>query len=339
MGTPAWLSGYEELVERALKGALGQQSFPLYRLMEYQLGWRDEHGAAQERAAPRLYGALCLLACGGLGGPAERAVPAAVALELVYQFLQAHADLQEGSQERYQRPTLWWVSGPAQAINVGDGLHTLARLALMRLTEQGVPEHQVVRSLQTLDAACLRTCEGVHQGLVYQERLDISPDQYERTARASTGALVGCALELGAQAAEAPAGTGETLRAAGEDLGVAFQVQEDIQGLWGAPLSGKPRGSETLVKKKGYPVVYALEHAPLAQKRELGALFFKRVLEPVDLERLTALLEGLGARAAAQLAAEEHLRRALLRLEGIFVVEDCRRDLERTGRWLALRDN
>ena len=195
-----------------------------------------------------------------------------------------------------------------------------------------------MRFLQTLDTACLRMCEGLHSDLVYQERVDIAPEAYLKMARQKVGSLMGCALELGAMTAGGSAADSQAFQQFGEDLGVALQVQEDIQMLWGKPLSGKARGTDALNKKKGFPVIYALDQAPTGQKRALGTLFFKRVLEPPDLEQLIAILDGLDARAQAQEMAMRLYNEAMGHLEKAALTPAGRNDLAEVSRWLALRE-
>ena len=339
MSTPDPILRHASLVESGLRSVFDQESFPLYHLMEYQLGWRDEYGGPLDFPVPqtRLYAAMCLLACEATGGDLDQALPAATAVELLYQFIQVHSDVQEGSQERHGRQAVWWVWGPAQAINVGDGLHALGRLALMRVKGQKVGPEDTLRLLGILDGAALRTFEGMHQDIVYQERVDITPDAYLKMARDKSGALMGCALELGAVAGGADPSTGQAFRQFGEDLGLAFQVQEDIQMLWGEPLSGKARGTDLLNKKKGFPVVQALDLAPISQKRELGTLFLKRVLEIPDLEQLTTVLEVHNARDNAQDKAGEIVETALGHLQDKSITPSGMKDLRQVAHWLALR--
>ncbi len=340
MMMPQFLQRTASLVEQSLRAMFAQQPPPLYHLMEYQMGWLDERGMPLEAPAPqaRIHAGFSLLATQATGGDLGRALPVAAAVELVYQFIQVHADIQEGSQQRHNKPTVWWIWGPAQAINAGDGLHALARLSLMRLSEHGVSPEELLQLLHTLDTACLRLCEGLHQELVYGERVDITPEAYLKMAREEVGALLGCALELGAMAGAPSSDVGPSLREFGESLGVAWQVQEDIQMLWGQPLSGKTPGLYALNKRKGFPVAYALAHASTAQKRELGTLFFKRVMEPVDLEQVTSILDKLDARPCAQEVARHHLEEAIRCLEGAALTPEGRRELVQVATWLALRE-
>ncbi len=329
-------------VEKTLHDLLAQHDLPLYNLMEYQLGWRDEQGVPLDYPAlqTRLHAGLCLLACQAAGADPAKALPSAAAVELIHQFSQVHQDIQDGSQHRANRSTVWWIWGPAQAINAGDGLHSLGRLAILDAGDPGQQQRlaeDTLDSLHILDTASLRMCEGLHQDLVFRERVDITIGAYIKMARDRTGSLIGAALELGAASAGCEPATAQALKEFGEELGIALQIQEDIQMLWGTPISGKPLGTDIMNKKKSYPVVNALEQAPVAQKRELGTLLFKRVLEPPDVENVTAILESLNARTSAQDAAQRILDDAVGRLGDANLNTKGRAELEETARWLALR--
>ena len=329
---------YSSQADRALRDLFSQNSFPLYRLMGYQLGWLDEAGLElpSQVAQTRLHASLALAACEAVGGSIDRAAPAGVAVEMLNQFVQVHSDIQDGIPERNGRDTLWWVWGPAQAINAGDGFHALARLSLMQLLDGRMPPHEILDMVNILDKASLRMLEGMHQDMVYQERVDILPEAYLEMAREKVGALIGAALEMGALCGGASKEQGRAFREFGEEIGVAFQIQEDIQMLWGQPISGRPKGADVLNKKKGYPVLFTLDQAEISIKRDLGTLFFKRVLEPPDLEHLVAVLDGLKARDVALTKVRELYSHAVAGLEesGSADVENLRS----IAAWLALRE-
>ena len=194
---------------------------------------------------------------------------------------------------------MWWHWGPGQAINAGDGLYALARLALFRLSCAGVPDETVLEATRILDQACLNLCEGQYTDLVLQDRIDVTRAAYMRMAEARTGALLGCAAQLGALLAGASEETQAAVATAGRKLGVALQVHREVGGLWGAaPGMGTP--GDILNKSKTLPTVYALEQGDLRTKRELGTLYLKRVLEPADVPGLLAILDGVGAREFCQ---------------------------------------
>ena len=117
-----------------------------YGMMQYHLGWVDESFLPlQGDAGKRLRPLLCLLTCQASGGDPDQALPAAAAIELVHNFSLVHDDIEDKSDLRRGRPTVWKIWGAPQAINVGDGLFALARLAAQCLSDRGVPPERVLR--------------------------------------------------------------------------------------------------------------------------------------------------------------------------------------------------
>ena len=316
---PAVLFKHRDEIEAAMRKVVGQRASPLYRMMEYHLGWIDEGGMPSlSSEAKRVRPTLCLLACESLGGDPRLALPAAAAVELIHNFSLIHDDIQDGALERHHRATVWWVWGPAQAINAGDGMHALARLALLGLGEKGTPPVKLTQALEALDSASLELCEGQYEDISYQERVDITVDAYLRMARLKAGGLIGCAMELGALVATDGDAVIAAFAECGRKLGTAFQIHDDVLDLWSvaAGPQATPPG-DILSKKKTLPVVYAFEKADVHQKRELGTLYLKRVLDPADVPRVLAILEEVGAREYAQKMVEELWNEALGELERV----------------------
>jgi geranylgeranyl diphosphate synthase type I len=328
---------YSESVEATLRGLFSSHKVPLYNMMEYQLGWREEQGEVLEypHDVDRLYSTLCVLSCKAMGGDPNDALPAASALELLENFFQVHADIQDGNQERNGIPAVWWVWGPGQAINVGDAFQAFARLSLLQQKKANTCPDEILKEVKILDEACLRACEGLHLELTYQERVDITVEMYHRMARERNGALVGCAFELGALASGMDVGAAKVIRGFGEDLGMAYRIREELLDLWGATATPLPRNTGFLNKKKSLPIVYAFEEGPIAQKRALGNFFFKRVLELTDIPGVIDILDTVGAKAYAHREVDRLFEAALSRLDNITLSSEGRRDLEMAARFLA----
>ncbi len=335
---PQPLLDRQEALEEALRAHVKDavaSDLPLYRMMEYQLGWIERDGEPAVRPpAARFHGALCLEAAAsvasGSGRPLrstrESVGAAAAAAELMFQSVQVHEDMQSAEMRAEDHPAVWWTWGPAQAINVGDGLHALARLAVFSMGDHGEPPERVLAAVATLDGAALRHYEGQYMELTFQERVDVTEAQYLEMALAKHGSLVGGAAALGARAAGAPDETAEAFAAFGERLGVAAQIAADVEAIWGdAPPAGM-----VLNKSKVYPVVHALEHASLSQKRELGGIYFKRMMEPSDLEGVRRVLDQTGAKEHARARAADEAAAAIERLESAGLGADA------MERWRAI---
>jgi geranylgeranyl diphosphate synthase type I len=317
MFVPSALTRHGTSIEEALCAVISGRDQPLYRMLEYQLGWTDEQGAVLPSGGERrFHGTLCLLACEAVGGLPELAMAAAAAVEYVHNFSLIHDDIQDGNPQRGHRSAVWWIWGPAQGINAGDGMCALARLSLFRLQEQGVSHERVLSAITTLDQAVLRLCEGQYADITFQERIDVTPKAYLQMAERRTGALMGCALELGGLLGTVDVSVLSPLREAGVKLGVAYQIREDVAQLWSLPPGQMPPG-DVLSKKKSLPVVYALQETTGVHKREVASLFFKRVLEPADVPVLSEFLESVGARQYAEEMATRFQGEALGVLDGM----------------------
>lgn len=292
MTLPDLVARHQETVEAALQATVQGRQDPLYRMMEYQMGWVDESGAERSLSPARAYPALCLGVCEALEGDAARAMSAAVAVELLYQFTRVHDDIQVGTPDHEEQPSVWWVWGPAQAINAGDALHVLARLSLFNMGNQGVSPGQVLAATKVMDAALLDLFEGQHRDLQMQEQLAITQQSYLEMAERRAGALMGCAAQLGALIGGGDETVQDGCREAGRKLGLALHLQRDINELWGPASADSP----VAIARKSFPVVYAIESAPVAVKREIGTLLSKRIIDPKDKPRLVELLDGAEAR-------------------------------------------
>ncbi len=222
---PQPLLDRQDALERALRKHVEQAArseLPLYRMMEYQLGWLESDGSEATGPPPlRFHGALCLEAASSVAAPGngDAAGAAGAAAELMYQSTAVHEEMQIAEMRTEQRPAVWWVWGPAQAINVGDGLHAMARLAIFAMQEHGQTTERVLQAVGVLDAAALRYYEGQYMELTFQERVDITEAQYHKMALGKHGALVGGAMALGALAARASEGVVDAFRSFGEQLG------------------------------------------------------------------------------------------------------------------------
>ena len=291
---------YRKAVEDELRGVFEGRDGFIYNLLRYHLGWVDQQGRPTDgETALHFQGAVALVACEALGADFRRSLPAAAAVELVHNFTVVHGEVQAGRTEDMDRPSIWWVWGPAQAINAGDGLHALGRTAMLRLAQRGTPPDRVLRAVRSLDSACLKLCEGQYMDLDFQDQLMVTAAAYLDMVNRKAGALAGCAAESGALAAGAPDAQCDAMRECGARFGAAWQIARDTGDLWGARGDGMT-ASNVIAKKKSLPVIHALEHGSLAAKRELGSIYMKRVLEPGDASRLITILEETDARAAAE---------------------------------------
>ena len=308
MASVELLSRYRPEIVAALSRSLAGEG-ELFRLLRYPMGLEEPDGALGPGIGGKLLrSALVCFSCEALGGEVEKALPLACALELIHNFSLVHDDIQDGDELRRGRPTTWKAFGIAQAINAGDGLLVLAlRTALEE--EDGLPPGTLLAVQRALLSATFRMIEGQVLDLSLEGTPDGGVERYLDMARKKTGALLGCALELGALAAGRPE-LAPIHRELGETLGLAFQIRDDILGIWGDPeVTGKPVGSDLVRGKRSWPLAYALERTPA-----LGELLSRR---PVPVEEALEGLSRLGAREAAEAAAEKYAEEARERARGL----------------------
>ena len=310
----------------------GREGF-LYDLLRYHFGWADQRGQPEDLPlALRLQSLLALVCCEALSGDFQAALPAAAGIELVHNFTLVHSDVQSGRVDQEDRPSIWWVWGPAQAINAGDGLHALGRTTIMRLAQRGVAADRVLRAVELLDGACLTLCEGQYMDLDFQDQLLVTSGAYYDMIGRKTGALAGCSAELGALAAGGDESVCLKVRAAGNRLGMAWQIGQDINDFWGRRGDGMT-ASNVLNKKKSLPLILAMETAELAVKRELGNIYAKRVLQPEDVSRVIEILDQAQARQSSEDKARELVDEALTALADAGLAEERMGDLKFLSMW------
>ncbi len=309
----------------------------LYGMLRYHLGWEDREFrpiTGPQPTGKRIRPVICLLCCEACDGDWERALPAAAAVELVHNFSLIHDDIEDGDSTRRGRPTVWSVWGVPQALNAGDTLFTLAHLALFRLTDRGVPPETVLSALRILLQACLRLTEGQFLDLRFEGQEEISVEDYLFMIAHKTAELFSAACELGALVAGASPEVRQRLRAFGYHAGIAFQIQDDILGIWGDPaVTGKPVGSDLRRGKKTFPVLYALSREPA-----LRHLLPNAACSSGDLQAAMGLINGSGAREAARERVLEEADRALQALREAGLSGPAADTLAALTHQLAFRD-
>jgi geranylgeranyl diphosphate synthase type I len=270
-----------------------------YGMLRYHLGWADEQLMPQHYpAGKRLRPMLCLLACVELGGDPTAALPAASAIELLHNFSLIHDDIEDGDETRRHRPTLWKVWGVPQAINAGDALYTVAYAAMQRLARRGIAPQMTLDALGIFTAACLALTEGQHLDMGFEKRNDVTVAEYLRMIEGKTAALVGASVEIGALLGGAAPEQQRAAQRFGVASGLAFQIQDDLLGIWGDPtVTGKAAGNDLLRRKKSLPILHTLNHAHVGM--EFAALL-NGDLGPEQLPAALALMERAGARAYAE---------------------------------------
>jgi geranylgeranyl diphosphate synthase, type I len=302
------LDAARTLTDPALRAAVGGLSAPMSRIASYHFGWCDAGGLPAEGESGKSVRSALVLGCAeAVGGEPCGAVPAAVAAELVHNASLLHDDIIDGDTTRRNRPTAWTVFGLPAAILAGDALFFLA---VQVLTEQ--PPRRSGGEIRHLTATVQRLIDGEHADTTFENRSRVSLPECLAMAVAKTGALLECACTLGAIYGGATAGQTRALGQFGAHLGIAFQLIDDLLGIWGDPdVTGKPAASDLINRKKTVPVVVAMTSGTAAGQRLAAMYHGAQPLNTEAVARAAILIEQAGGRARTQELAEHHVRAAL----------------------------
>jgi geranylgeranyl diphosphate synthase type I len=299
---------------------------PLYEQLAYHLGLDEADGPRGKRIRPL----LGLLAYQSLTGEYQAALPGAAAVELGHNFSLVHDDIEDGDRERRHRPTLWAIWGIPLAINAGDALFALSRLALYRLLDGGFSERRVLALMRVYDETCLALCEGQFLDISFERQTDVGVDAYLEMIGKKTAALLGASVQSGAILATDDPDTVEAYRRFGYDLGLAFQMADDVKGtFWSASQSGKPAAGDVRRRKKTLPVVWALEHASADDATRLRELYLpaETPLDDDHVAEVLGILDRSGARDHALSEARRYRDLALGGVDGLPIGEERRAQL------------
>jgi geranylgeranyl diphosphate synthase type I len=304
-----FLPAIEDELQKAISLTRRAGQKDMYAMLIYHMGW-EKRVSANESRGKRVRPLISLLTTEACGADWQSGLPAAAAVELVHNFSLVHDDIQDQSPLRRGRPTVWKRWGVALAINAGDALFTLAHLTLLnlgRITSQD----NTLKAVRLLQDTCLTLTQGQHLDLVFEGQSDLSIEDYWLMVNGKTAALIAASSALGALSAEAEADIVDFYYDFGKYLGLAFQVQDDLLGIWGdAALTGKSAESDLLTGKKSLPVIFGLN-----QKGEFARRWENGIITLSEIPALTSLLEAEGARSHTLMQAEKLTEQALRALE------------------------
>jgi geranylgeranyl diphosphate synthase, type I len=333
---PTTLLRTREAVDPALRAAVDRLDPESRRLARYHFGWTDAIGRpTADNAGKAVRPAFALLSAQAAGAGWQVGLPGAVAVELVHNFSLLHDDLMDGDVERRHRTTVWALAGAPAAILCGDAMLALATQVLL-----DVGTLDAVEAARLLAASTQELIRGQYDDLAFESRNDVTVEECLVMAAGKTGALLACSAAIGAVLAGAPAATVTALSTYGAELGLAFQLVDDLLGIWGDPrATGKPVGSDLRARKKSLPISWALTRGGVAGAELAGWLASEGPDSDEEIAAAAALVEAAGGRAWA---AEEARRRLTVGEDALAAadLDDAARDeLVALGRFIVTRES
>jgi len=301
---PLVLSRYKDVLDLALKDAISDRRIFLYDMLRYCMGWSDAYGVPLEtKKGKGIRPSLCLFTCDALGGDIEKALPAAVSLELIHNFSLIHDEIQDSDEIRHHRPTLWNVWGIPKALVAGNVMRVLADKSMSTMPSDHSKLLTVSSSI--VSEACLEMIEGQYMDISFEGGDGISVDQYMKMISHKTGALLRSSVHIGAVIGSRGGRVADIFREIGIKLGFMFQIRDDILGTWGETTStGKPVGSDIRRKKNTLPIIHARETQ--MYQEEITELYSLESIEDHHVDRVLDILDATKAGHYCQGLVEDY---------------------------------
>ena len=319
---PRLIADTEEEILR-LVGDRDASTRGVYEMVRYHLGFDGSGAPAGKRMRPL----LGLLAYASIAGDYRPALPGAAAVELGHNFSLVHDDIEDGDIERRHRPTVWAVHGIPQAINTGDMLFSLSRMALHRLSDLGFSDAKVLRLMRLYDETCVALCEGQYIDIATSESTGpMSVELYFDMIGRKTAALIAAAIEAGAILATDDDEVVARYRAFGWALGIAFLLNDDLLGIWGQEQSTGKEPTDLARKKKTLPVIYAFENAGPEDRDRLRELYALPNPSSADVAEILSILNRVGAGEYTRAEARRYRDEALGEIDAAGVADPVVRE-------------
>jgi geranylgeranyl diphosphate synthase type I len=333
---PDILYRYRSQIENEVARLFPGAGSAMDEMLRYQLGF-SENGLPN--LGKCLRPSLTLLACESRGGDVKTALPAAIAIELVHNFSLIHDDVEDGDELRHHRPTLWRVYGRDQAISAGVALWAKAHQTMLGALDRGLPPEVVIEARRVVNDACGEMLEGQHLDLSYELRLDVTLPEYIEMISGKSAALISASLQVGAILSGARPEEAAPFAVFGRQLGLAFQIRDDILGIWGeGSATGKPVGADISRKKKTLPIVHALQQASGADRETLRYVYTKPEVDESDVDNVFDILQRWNCRYFAQGLAEDYRSRAMAALSRANISAEARVHFDELTSFILERD-
>jgi geranylgeranyl diphosphate synthase type I len=302
----------------------------------YHFGWcdADGHPIPAGGGGKAVRPALALLSAEAVRAPAKVALPGAVAVELIHNFSLIHDDLLDNDLERRHRPTVWAIWGPATAILTGDALLALAHEVLL---ESDSPH--AARAAWLVASVTRELTRGQILDIAFEKRPSVTLAECLDMASGKTGSLLSASSAIGAVLAGAPGETVDALGTFGSQFGLAFQLVDDVLGIWGDPaVTGKPVHSDLRSRKKSLPVTYAVTHPTYGDELR-SWLAATEEPDTAAVVRIADMLAEAGARDWALAEAKRRMAQAEDALSSVDLDPGARDDMLALAQFVVDRDS
>ena len=288
-----------------------------------------------EQGGKRLRPVILLAACDAVGGDSAKALPQAAAIEMYHNFTLLHDDVMDKADLRRGKPTVCNKWDDNTAILSGDTMLTLAT----QLVVDGVEPQKAMRLLKEFNETAIGVYEGQQYDMEFETRDDVKEEEYIEMIRLKTSVLLACALKMGAILADASEEDANNLYKFGEQIGLAFQLQDDFLDVYGDPkVFGKEIGGDITSNKKTYMLINAFNHANAQQREELNRwVSAKNFVRKEKVEAVTRLYDEIGIDKMAQEKIAYYFEQSKKYLDAVQVPAERKEELQKYAQKMMKR--
>jgi geranylgeranyl diphosphate synthase type I len=282
-------------------------------ILQYAMGWVDADGNPYGQSTGKRIRPILLLLCAeAVNGNWQTALPCASAVELLHNFSLIHDDVQDDSPLRHNRPTVWKIWGIANAINAGDALFSLSFRSLETLTRsRELPSEIILKVWHIYNRTTLELTRGQHLDMRFEKQATVTTEEYISMISGKSAALIAACAEMGALIGSHNSERATAFAEFGLNLGIAFQIHDDILGIWGDPKqTGKSVATDIVSRKKSLPVLYGL-----SKSGDLEDIYNRASMTDDLVTDAVEILDQVNARGYARSAEDQYYEKAIAALK------------------------
>lgn len=336
------LTKYTADIDATIKDILAESPDFIRGVINYHIGWVDSDFKPASFDRGKMFRpTICLLIYEALTGQYKAALSVAASIELIHNFSLLHDDIEDGDTERRGRPTAWTIWGKPLVINVGDHLYSLAYRAIHHLDPNQFSSEQILAVFRLINRACIALTEGQDLDIRFETLSAVSTEMYLDMVYKKTGALVEAAILAGATLGTTNQAILENYYQFARSIGIAFQIRDDMLGIWGdTTKTGKSATNDLYRKKKTLPIIYLLAKASGRRKEKLQAYYADS--EPLSDEGVAFVRDCLAWAEAydyTQNMANNYQKNAFQALDRLDLNNQPHLELEAIARFLIDRSH
>jgi len=299
-----YLPEIEFEIQGKIKKSLGEVK-PFCDMANYAFGVVDDRGRKIDNVkfrGKRFRSLLCLLVSESICGKYKHALPIAALIEVFHNFSLVHDDIEDNDKKRRFRKSVWSVWGVPHAINIGDAMLVLSCLPEIE-PGKNFSERKLLKIISILNKCFLEVIKGQYLDISFEERENISDKEYLSMIKRKTAILIATSCQIGAELSTDNNKTINYYKDFGLNLGLAFQIHDDICGMWEESQLGKKGKGDIKKKKKTLPFIYALKKLNKKDKSQFLKIYKKKSIDADDVKKIYLFLDKINARSFCEIMA------------------------------------